>query len=175
MTTYFTADTHFCHSNILKFCQRGFVAIDDMNEGLIEKWNLRVGDDDDVFVLGDFSFRAKKGTIAPIFRRLKGKKHLIIGNHDNPEVIGLPWNSTPVIYRELRLDAADLILSHYPMRSWNRMYHGSVHLFGHTHGHVVDYQNACDVGVDNWNYEPVTLDEIKLKMQGAAQNPDFRH
>lgn len=51
---FFTSDTYFNHASILKFCNRPFKNVEEMNEILIAKWNRVVGFDDTVFHLGDF-------------------------------------------------------------------------------------------------------------------------
>lgn len=81
MTTYFIADTHFGHANIIGSCHRPFKDVAEMNRTLIANWNARVADDDDVYVIGDFAFRCA-GSVAKIAHQLKGRKHLVIGNHD---------------------------------------------------------------------------------------------
>ncbi len=58
-----------------------------------------------------------------------------------------------------------LVLFHYPIAVWDRAHFGTVHLYGHLHSgdhhqSGVTQENAYNVGVDVWNYEPVTLSEI---------------
>lgn len=175
MTVYFTADTHFGHARAIAFCKRPFANADEMNEGLIERWNARVSPDDTVWCLGDFAFRQAKGSLAGIFARLNGRKHLIIGNHDDCEVLDLPWSSTPTLMAEVRVDHQGrnrrVALCHYPIRSWDGMYRDAVHLYGHEHGNITDYHNCCDVGVDRWHYQPVTFAEAMGRMARAPQNP----
>ena len=77
---YFTADTHFGHEAIIKMCQRPFESLADMNEQLIQRWNKKVRGNDTVYIIGDMFFRCKNAE--EILRSLKGKKKLIIGNHD---------------------------------------------------------------------------------------------
>ncbi len=78
---FFTADTHFGHANILKLCNRPFNTIEEMNETMICKWNSRVSGNDTVYIVGDMFFRCSDAET--ILKRLKGKKRLIIGNHDS--------------------------------------------------------------------------------------------
>lgn len=77
---FFTSDTHFGHANIIKFCKRPFLNVDDMNEALVENWNKVVPEDGIVFHLGDFAFGGSNvwNEITP---RLNGQIHLILGNH----------------------------------------------------------------------------------------------
>ena len=78
---YFTADTHFNHINIIKFCDRPYELIDEMNEALIENWNSVVGKDDEIYHLGDFGWGDNVDNL-DILRRLNGTKYLVKGNHD---------------------------------------------------------------------------------------------
>lgn len=78
---FFTADTHFGHANILKLCGRPFDTIEEMNEKMIDNWNDRVKGTDTVYIVGDMFFRCSDAET--ILKRLKGKKRLVIGNHDS--------------------------------------------------------------------------------------------
>ena len=79
---YFTADTHFGHANIIKFCNRPFSDVHEMNEYMIAAWNERVCDNDTIFIIGDMFFKSDINPEETLFS-LKGKKRLIIGNHDH--------------------------------------------------------------------------------------------
>jgi calcineurin-like phosphoesterase family protein len=76
--TFFIADTHLNHHNIIKYCDRPFKNKEEMNNTIITNWNKVVGKFDHVFVLGDFAFYDGE-RILPL---LKGIKYLIMGNHD---------------------------------------------------------------------------------------------
>lgn len=77
---FFISDTHFGHKNIIKHCSRPYETVEEMDEGLIEKWNRKVGKIDTVYIIGDFVWNKSK---VPYYaERLKGKKILIAGNHD---------------------------------------------------------------------------------------------
>ena len=77
---YFTADTHFGHYNVIRFCDRPFASAEEMDEAMIQNWNGRVTGNDTVYILGDMFFRSTNAE--EILKRLKGKKRLIVGNHD---------------------------------------------------------------------------------------------
>lgn len=79
--TYFTSDLHIGHENIIRFSNRPFSTLGEMNRTLVDNWNSRVTERDDVFILGDMFYRKKEG-VEEILRKLKGRKHLIVGNHD---------------------------------------------------------------------------------------------
>ena len=78
---YYIADTHFGHDNIRRLSNRPFDSVEEMDKTIIENWNSKIADSDDVYILGDFSYKSKD----PIeyLKKLNGRKHLIIGNHDN--------------------------------------------------------------------------------------------
>ncbi len=80
MSIFYIADTHFGHESILKLCKRPFSSIAEMNEALVENWNAKVKGNDKVYILGDMFYKATG--VKDILTRLKGKKHLILGNHD---------------------------------------------------------------------------------------------
>ena len=75
---YFTADTHFGHCNVIRFCDRPFASAEEMDEAMIQNWNDRVTGNDTVYILGDMFFRSTNAE--EILKRLKGKKRLIFGN-----------------------------------------------------------------------------------------------
>ena len=80
---YFTADTHFCHANIIRNCDRPFDDVHQMNRIMIEKWNSYVTDRDDIYILGDFMYKGKGRDANEILSKLKGRKYLVKGNHEN--------------------------------------------------------------------------------------------
>ena len=79
---YYISDTHFNDQKIFDKCKRPFESLDEMKETIIKKWNNKVKDTDIVYVLGDIGKDDDPSTI-DIFKKLKGHKHLIVGNHDH--------------------------------------------------------------------------------------------
>lgn len=169
---YFTADTHYSHKNIIKYEDRPFKTIDEMDEYLIYKHNQKVKKNDNVYFIGDFAFCNANRAI-DIISRLNGNKYLIYGNHDkvvkeNALVRAeFVWcRDYAVIYEK----EIPIILFHYPIQVWDRKHHGSIHLYGHIHSNkdnhhpmINDLVNAYNVGVDVRNFEPITLEEILRK------------
>ena len=81
---FLTSDLHLCHKSFV-YEPRGFHSTEEMNSAIENNWNELVSEDDDVFVLGDLIFKGERNTLddaMSIVRRLKGWKHLILGNHD---------------------------------------------------------------------------------------------
>lgn len=159
---YITSDLHLGHTNIIRLCGRQFSSIEEMDEKLISNMNRRVYPNDELWILGDFCFRNSNNASAYL-RRINGKKHLIIGNHDSEETIKAPEWSSVQHYKELKYNHQKLIMFHYPMLAWNGSFHGSMHLFGHEHGNLskeIIRPRSMDVGVDSNNFMPWSIDEI---------------
>ena len=81
MANFYISDLHIGHENILRFDNRPFADVNEMNNKLIENWNARVRSDDTVYILGDFIW-AKESEWPSIVGSLAGNKVLIRGNHD---------------------------------------------------------------------------------------------
>ena len=173
---FFTADTHFDDPRILRIDRRPFRDLPSHDEALVAQWNSVVGHEDEVWHLGDFA----RGTSAfkqLLLERLNGRKHLIIGNNDDADTIGCPQWQSVQSYAELVVDDIRLILCHYAFRTWNKMGKGSVNLHGHSHGKLKTMPRQHDVGVDAFQFRPVSLDEIlasRCKIHAVAPNPSDR-
>lgn len=171
--TWFTADTHFSHANIIKYCNRPFPDVQQMNETLIANWNAVVGARDQVWHLGDFAFR----DAAAIHRRLNGRIHIVWGNHDKAtkQIADLFASSQDIA--ELETDRGELIvLHHYAQRVWHQSHRGSWHLYGHSHGGLPNFHRSMDVGVDCHNYAPICLPAIRdymLKQDVTLHHPEM--
>ncbi|GAN46951.1 MULTISPECIES: metallophosphoesterase family protein [Methylobacterium] len=168
MTLWFTADHHFGHANIIRFCHRPFADVAEMDEAMIERWNAVVEDRDEVWHLGDFAYRCGPNRQAEIFGRLHGRAiHLVRGNHDRGRTLALPWASVQH-YAEIDANGRLLVLFHYALRGWRGSRRGSLALHGHSHGALPNLPATCDVGVDVWNFRPVSLPEILRKIESAS-------
>jgi len=170
---YFIGDTHFGHANVIKYCDRPFADVEEMDEALIANWNSVVKATDTIYHLGDFSFSK---TPEKYFHRLNGKKHLIKGNHDRKITTDLQWDSVQD-YLELKIEKRYIVLCHYAFKTWNRSHYSSYNLFGHSHGTMQDDPNALaiDVGVDCHNYTPISLEEIDIIMAKKKWKPVDHH
>lgn len=85
---FYIADMHLGHSSVIQFDKRPFLSIEEMDQVLIANWNSRVTDKDEVYIVGDFMYKSKRPS-EWYLDQLKGRKYLIIGNHektilDNP-------------------------------------------------------------------------------------------
>ena len=160
MAIFFTSDTHFGHGGALGLYRRPFASVAAMNDGLIERWNATVGPDDVVWHLGDFAIRQQPAVAAEFLGRLHGRKHLVTGNNDTAATTALDAWETVQPYVEVVMDGFSLVLCHYPFRSWRGMDKGWIDLHGHCHGRLKPQPRQFDVGVDVWDFRPVTLGAI---------------
>lgn len=166
---YIVSDTHFFHNSIMKFCpstRRG-VNAEEMTWNLVDAFNNKVGEHDELILLGDLSFKNAERTLE-VLRAIKCKnKRLILGNHD--QVLDHKTVRDEFIsvehYRVVRWEGWRFICFHYPMREWEGMHKGYFHLFGHVHGNLnhVPYGRSMDVGIDarpDNKMEPWSIEEI---------------
>jgi calcineurin-like phosphoesterase family protein len=166
--TWFTSDTHFDHFDIIPFCDRPYRTVAEMNAALIANWNAVVGEADTVWHLGDFSF----GAVGPYLEQLHGIKHLIHGNHDTPEARAHSGWASSSPWAEIVVEDWRIVLCHYGMRTWPGASNGSLHFYGHSHGTLPGNRQSCDLGVDLWEYRPVSLTSVRrhlarLPLRGA--------
>lgn len=174
MTVFFTSDSHFSHDRIIKYCRRPFKNGFEMDDVLIDNWNKVVTKNDVVYHLGDYGFTPKAKTegierLQKISNRLRGKIILIKGNHDT-NVDKINRFETVKDYHVIHTHNTRFVLFHYPMRSWQFMNHGSIHLFGHCHSNMPPHYQSFDVGVDNVakifglgrpeDYRPINVHEV---------------
>jgi calcineurin-like phosphoesterase family protein len=160
MTIYFTSDTHFGDARRIRTDRRPFSTIEEHDAALIERWNETVSADDEVWHLGDAAPNYDRMGVAKLLSMLRGHKHLIIGNNDPPATTECALWANTQHYAELNVDGHRLVLCHYPFRSWNKMGKGVIDLHGHSHGKLKELPRQYDVGVDVFDYRPVTLATI---------------
>lgn len=191
MTIWFTSDTHFGHTKILEHCARPFADVAAMDEALISNWNARVQDDDEIYHLGDFTLKGK-GAAERVFARLRGRI-MVLGlpwHHDNgwlPKQLGdsrYHSASGHVVHilpalLALRLRDADgtrhtITLSHYPLAEWEAGHHGAWHLHGHSHGNHEGPGCKLDVGVDCFEFAPVSLETLARVMPPHVRPDEAR-
>lgn len=173
---FFTSDLHFGHKKIIQFCDRPWLSVDEMDQGLIDNWNEIVADGDIVYILGDMFFcgstRAKE-----ILSKLNGQKILILGNHDWKRINQNKASEMGFIvtcnFHRMEIEHRKVYLHHFPYRGFGDHTEGeerySEHrlvnnghwlLHGHVHTAWKVKEKCINVGVDVWNYKPVSIDEI---------------
>lgn len=157
---FVVSDTHFGHENILKFTNpdgsrvRDFTSVEEMNEKLVENWNNAVSETDTVYHLGDVYF----GRGHEVLSRLRGKKRLVLGNHDNPrhEPITkyfqkiMAWRMFPEF---------NCLLTHVPVHS-SSLYKTKYNLHGHVHCNSLPDPQYINCSVEVRNFTPTPLEEL---------------
>lgn len=185
MATWFTSDHHFGHANIIRYTQRPYADVQEMDRCLIESWNAVVRPDDDIWCLGDFCYRSAKAA-QTYLQRLHGRKHLICGNHDSEQTRQAAGWASSQAYAEISVDHRRLVLLHYAMRVWPGMRRNAIHLYGHSHGRLPGFRlpgfrlpgggdnpgGCLDVGVDCWGYRPVSVAEIVRRIRTLEEMPE---
>ena len=178
---FFTSDHHFGHKNILKYTDRSFQSVEEMDELLVQRWNEKVAPTDEVYHLGDVALCAA-GKLRKILNRLNGKIYLIKGNHEKSAEACASRFEWIKDYHELIVEDPDfekgqqlIVLFHYALRAWNASHWGSYHLYGHSHDTLADDPNALafDIGVDCHDFYPLSYEEIKLIMKQKDWTPPF--
>jgi len=168
MAILVTADPHFGHKNIIKFCKRPFENVTEMDETMIRNWNSVAQPQDTVHVVGDFAHGCSMEYALSIIKRLNGTKHLVLGNHDAGIAADMN-NIRPGTWKTIKerdviyVMNQKIILDHYAGRTWWHCYQGAGQLYGHTHGDLPSYGKSFDVGVDVWDFTPVTSKQIHDK------------
>lgn len=188
---YFTADTHYGQKNIVsgvsswedKSKCRKFKTIEEHNEKIVSSINSVVGQDDTLYHLGDWSFGGIENVFKLRERIICNNVHLILGNHDEQifkdrEGCQIIFNSV-TSYLEIEIDKTLIVLSHWPMKIWNKCHKGSWHLHGHSHGSLKpdewwtksERRKTMDVGVDTNNFFPYSYDDIERIMNKSKNYP----
>ena len=180
--TWFTADLHLGHANIIKFCVRPFLSVEEKelaskdpqgswrtsketvrrhDAALLDAINAVVQPNDTLWVLGDFCWGDIN--VAKAYRnRINCRNvHLVWGNHDKRVIE--PVFGRCVEQTMIKISGQHIWLNHYPMRSWNKAHRGCWQLYGHVHGRLAEEDAACpwlltkDVGVDACDYRPISF------------------
>ncbi|MBR6366700.1 MAG: metallophosphoesterase family protein [Lachnospiraceae bacterium] len=169
---WLTSDMHFCHDRDFIFKPRGFETVEEMNEAIVRNWNLVVKDGDDVYVLGDCMLKDNETGIQ-LMKSLKGRLHIILGNHDTDarrKLYATIENVVEILYATvLKYRGYHFYLSHYPTLCGN--YDDSeslktrlISLCGHAHtpDRFADWEQGviyhCEL--DAHDCRPVSIDEV---------------
>ena len=177
---FLTSDPHFGHGNIIKYVSRPFDNVEEMDKTLIKNFNRVVGENDILYILGDFTMGGSHTKCMKYREQINCKHvHLILGNHDKRNMYYDYFESVQD-YKELKMDGIKLCLSHYPFLSWNGKDRGSIMCHGHIHSNKRSNETnqwqgilRYDVGVDANDYEPVSIEEIIKYFYSSKQNKDY--
>jgi calcineurin-like phosphoesterase family protein len=176
---WFASDYHFCHSNIIKYDNRPFANVQEMDHTLIENWNELVDVNDTVIYMGDLCFDRSGGVAKSIVDQLNGNIHFVLGNHDKEKDIRKlgrfetvsDYINLSILDEENPRKHQGIMIMHYPILSWDKSHHGEWHLHGHCHQSLVpnnpEYykRKVLDMGCNGWGYKPVSYAQIKEIMK----------
>jgi calcineurin-like phosphoesterase family protein len=193
MTTWWTSDTHFSHANIIKYCDRPFRDVQEMNEALIEKWNLTVAPGDVVYHLGDLALGQDIELQIALTAQLNGDKRLVPGNHDRiaesfegrrdaakfvPVYENAGWNILPEMF-EHHIGAHRVLVCHFPYVGDSQDHdrytphrpldRGLPIIHGHVHNEFGERGRQFNVGVDVRQYAPVAESSILRWLDGLLE------
>lgn len=162
---WFYADPHFGHKNVIRYCNRPFNNISDMNTQLIKNYNKLVSNNDVVYILGDLSFLNTTST-AEIVKALKGYKILIKGNHDLKSNTAYRKMGFIEVYNRPVLFSTQYILSHEPIIDDLYDKSGFINIYGHLHNNTINNSNMkfC-VSVEMTDYKPISFEDIKKELR----------
>lgn len=173
----FFSDPHFGHANILKYCDRPFDDIEEMNAALINNYNSMIGIDDVVIWMGDCFFKGDATRYSHMLSEMAGTKILLLGNHDRSDWEMADLGFTLVLREAvMRIAGRTCRLNHFPY-SPDTVYEkpdkfkelrplrvpGEILLHGHSHNKPATRvrENQIDVGVDAWRYRPALYSEVE--------------
>lgn len=168
MNYWFSSDHHFGHKNIIRYCNRPFDSVNEMDETLITNYNSVVKKEDIVIFAGDFTLLKNKRLIYEKYiNRLNGKHVFLLGSHDY-------WMNKKSITRwEKKIGDHYVVVDHYAMHTWARSHYNSFHLFGHSHGKLDLPGKRWDCGVDNNDFYPISFDQVIEIMKKRDDNPNL--
>ena len=182
---YYISDIHFRDDNVFKKCSRNFT-FGEYEKMIVSKWNSKVKEDDEVYILGDVA-ENDVDEILCIIKTLKGKKHLIIGNHDENFLKQYQLSNLfeTIDFIKLIIDnGRKVCLCHYPLMDWVEFNRQGILVYGHIHNKTVkngpayaeikDYYKdkpAYNAGVDVTGFEPRTLDELIVLKEANKDEP----
>lgn len=206
---FFTADLHLGHGNIIKYCDRPFLAAEDqevklsvgsqwsrcrwrlteeavrlMDRTIIDNINAIVGENDTLFVLGDFAF----GLRNQYFERCRAYRNrikcqninIVWGNHDRFEIKPLFSHHYDLASYPIPGRKSKIIMCHYAMAVWEGSHRGNIQLYGHSHGNaernldaLMPNRRSMDVGIDAaaalyGEYRPLRLSEVLALMDAKS-------
>ena len=171
---WFTADFHLSHKNIIKYCNRPFKSVAEMDSILIDNLKERLNPKDILYFLGDLTFKEKVAhEFFEIFEDIE--IYYIIGNHDSSKVVNVAKKYCTSIsqLKNIKIINQSITLCHYAMRVWNKSHYNSWQLYGHSHATLKSIGKQHDIGVDNNNFFPVSFEDLVGIMKNKQDNFNY--
>ena len=166
---WFISDTHFFHDNILGFKSRTgelirgarFKDCHEMNMVMTENWNEKIKPQDKVYHLGDVALGVKnQDAFTALMKKLNGHKRLLLGNHDHLEQPAYQCFERIELWTGGKFKKDNFVASHIPLRP-DQMRDGEYNVHGHIHDNIITDTRYINVCVEQTDYKPVHIDEVK--------------
>ena len=154
MNIYVISDTHFFHTNIIKYCFRPYSTIELQDSALISNWNSTVGKEDLVIHLGDIAFSKNAPALIEIIKKLNGRKVLVQGNHDKRSRHWYLSNGFDFICDSFVWD--NIIFTHRPISREN-IDRWRLNIHGHIHEKLEKDKRFVNISVEQIKYTPIKL------------------
>lgn len=162
MKTYFIGDTHFGHNNVLKYDNRPYESIEEHDKALIKLWNKTVQNGDIVYLMGDLSLTHSSEKLIGYISKLKGRKRLVMGNHDSRNYEWYLNNGFERVYDKPVILKGKFVLSHEPIdKIINDENSPFFNIYAHVHNHpeyATETKTSLCVSCCRWNYKPITIE-----------------
>jgi calcineurin-like phosphoesterase family protein len=195
-TRWYTSDLHFGHVNIIKYEDRPYDSIGEMNADMVERWNAQVHPTDTVTVLGDFAMGHINDTL-PLVGDLNGDIWLLCGNHDRPWhgngekaagweerylAAGFHWidDGNPTFSHFYPVGDRTLRGNHFPFTGiarhddrydqWMPKDDGEWLLHGHVHSAWLQKGKQVNVGFDPWGGQLVSEERLVALIEQGPQD-----
>lgn len=186
---YFSSDWHLSHKNIIKYDNRPFKTVEEMNHTIMSNVSSQLQKDDDLYYIGDFALTGGSNEMEGFMKSLAytgARLYFIKGNHDKRDTIKLyerygtylgEQKKIKILDPEARDGIQEIVLNHYAMRVWDKSHHGVWHLYGHSHHSLPDLKDSLsfDVGINGWDYKLLSYPEVKKIMSKKQWKPIDHH
>jgi calcineurin-like phosphoesterase family protein len=171
---WLSADYHIGHANIIKYADRPFAEVEEMDETIMENYDNLVQKGDIVFFLGDIAFGEDLAKRILSIMIQKADVHFIIGNHDKKYMKSIDQLASSVnTLLDIEIDGQPITLCHYAMRTWHKSHFDALQLHAHSHGSLPPIGKQWDVGVDNNEFKPVSYESLKRIMKSRPHNDNY--
>jgi len=173
--TFFSADWHLNHYNIMRYCNRPFSSVEEMDETILQNFYDTVKPGSVFYFLGDLTFN--EDVAREFFENLPNSIHFhyIIGNHDKKSVIRLAERYCDYVghMENIKIQGKKITLCHYAMRVWNCSHYGAWQFYAHSHTILEPIGKQSDVGVDKWNFYMPSFYMLKDAINNLENNMDL--
>jgi calcineurin-like phosphoesterase family protein len=160
----FWSDLHFFHNNIIRYCERPFDSVEQMNSAMLKNYYHAIKDDDLVIFGGDVAFSDVDKTKA-LLQALPGKKVLVLGNHDFDtnkmtyrnyhafDMVTMAF-SYPLVTSAGKI--CNVLVSHYPIDD-KLLPDNTINVHGHIHDNMTSGRHV-NISVEWMDYCPQVID-----------------